>query len=336
MRPNVDFAKRLVALLSWAFFVAFASESQADGGKSAREIVTTVCADCHRLSGTPTSRFDLKAPDLIWAGVKYQRDWLLSWLEGKEENLYPNTYRWDKPAGPFTHMKLSAKDAVAVADYIEKNLLDPRVQKGVFNLKNLTEREVAFGAAIYKDVSCFGCHQIKEDGKKAGGPISVTLYTAGKRYNLDWLYRFAANPQDFTPHSGEYLADATGLQVRYLLGYLMVQGVEGYKYYEPWKSEHFKNAVAERGAKTYKIYCAQCHGFKGEGNGPGASGLDPKPAVHAKMPLSEMPDDYLYNVVYYGGKSVGKSSSMPDWGLTIPPQDFADLIAYLKKTFKGE
>lgn len=326
----------LVILLSIALLVAVGNESRADSGKNAKEIVNTVCAECHRLSGTPTSRFELKAPDLMWAGVKYQRDWLLRWLEGKEENLYPNSYRWDKSQGEFRHMALSSKDAVAVADYFEKNLLDPRVQKGVFNLKNLTEREVAFGESVYKDFSCFGCHQIMEGGKKAGGPISVTLYGAGKRYNLDWLYRFAANPQDFTPHSGEYLADLTSLQVRYLLGYLMVQGVEGYKYYEPWKSEYFKNAVAERGAKTYKTYCAQCHGFKGEGNGPGAAGLDPKPAVHAKMPLSDMPDDYLYNVVYHGGKSVAKSPSMPDWGLTIPSQDFADLIAYLKKTFKGE
>jgi len=32
---------------------------------------------------------------------------------------------------------------------------------------------------------------------------------------------------------------------------------------------------------------------------------------------------------------VGKSPDMPDWGLTIPPQDMADLIAYLRATFKG-
>ena len=43
--------------------------------------------------------------------------------------------------------------------------------------------------------------------KKIGGPISVDLFDAGNRYTLDWWSRFAENPQDFTPHSGEYLAD---------------------------------------------------------------------------------------------------------------------------------
>jgi mono/diheme cytochrome c family protein len=116
----------------------------------------------------------------------------------------------------------------------------------------------------------------------------------------------------------------------------MTLGVENYKYYEPWKSDHFKNADAKRGAPIYKEYCTQCHGANGQGDGPGASGLEPKPAVHAKMALSEFPEDYLYNVIFYGGKSVGKSPNMPDWGLTIPPQGVADLIAYLRVTFKGE
>jgi mono/diheme cytochrome c family protein len=80
----------------------------------------------------------------------------------------------------------------------------------------------------------------------------------------------------------------------------------------------------------------QCHGPQGKGDGPGAKGLDPKPAVHADLPLSDYPPDYLYNLVYYGGKSVGKSPNMPDWGMTIPPQSLADVIAHIRSTFKGE
>ena len=56
----------------------------------------------------------------------------------------------------------------------------------------------------------------------------------------------------------------------------------------------------------------------------------------AELPLSDYPEDYLYNLVFYGGKSVGKSPNMPDWGMTIPKQDLADLLAYLRTTFKGE
>jgi len=303
--------------------------------QQAEEIVNGQCSTCHRFSGEPKSKFELKAPDLMWGGVKYQRSWLVRWLTGKEEPLYPNGYRWDVSRHPDRHMVLSQEEAEAVAGYMEEHFQDPRVKKNPIDLSNFTEREAAFGAEIYKQYSCQGCHQIVEDGKKVGGPISANLYDSGNRYTLDWLYRFALNPQDFTPHSGEYLADLSGLGVRYIVGYLMTLGVKDYKYFEPWKTEHFQKADAGRGGQVYKKYCTQCHGPKGEGDGPGASGLNPKPAVHAKMALDQFPEDYLYNVIYYGGKSVGKSSMMPDWGLTIPPQDMADLIAYLRSTFKG-
>jgi mono/diheme cytochrome c family protein len=45
--------------------------------------------------------------------------------------------------------------------------------------------------------------------------------------------------------------------------------------------------------------------------------------------------DYLYNVIYYGGRAVGKSPTMPYWGLTIGQQGVADVMAYLTATFKG-
>jgi mono/diheme cytochrome c family protein len=34
----------------------------------AKEILQQTCVQCHRLEGKPDSRFNLKAPDLIWAG----------------------------------------------------------------------------------------------------------------------------------------------------------------------------------------------------------------------------------------------------------------------------
>jgi mono/diheme cytochrome c family protein len=322
-------------LLLWG--CADLNNNGAQGKKSGvgAKLVQGECSSCHKFSGTPESKFNLKAPDLMWGGVKYQRAWLERWLQGQEEHLYPNGYRWDQGGGPDKHLTVSKEEAMAVADYFEANLLDDRVKKNPIDLSQFTEQERDLGAVIYKNFSCFGCHQIKDDGEKVGGPISINLYDSGNRYNVDWLYRFALNPQDFTPHSGEYLADVSGLGVRYIVGYLMTLGIKDYKFYEPWKSEYFQKADAKRGATVYKNYCTQCHGMEGKGDGPGAAGLDPKPAVHATLPLSDYPEDYLYNVVYYGGKTVGKSPDMPDWGLTIPPQDLADVIAYLRATFKS-
>jgi mono/diheme cytochrome c family protein len=111
--------------------------------------------------------------------------------------------------------------------------------------------------------------------------------------------------------------------------------VKDFQYYEPWTSPEFAQASAERGAVVYKEYCSQCHGAEGKGDGPAASGLSPKPAVHANIPFGKLPMEYLYNVIYHGGRSVGKSTNMPYWGLTIGQQGVADVIAYLKATFKG-
>jgi hypothetical protein len=84
-------------------------------------LVREQCVTCHKFEGAPESKFNLKAPDLMWGGNKYQRPWLIRWLTGKEENLYPNGYRWDKGTGPQPHVVLSAEGAEAVADYLYNN-----------------------------------------------------------------------------------------------------------------------------------------------------------------------------------------------------------------------
>lgn len=94
-------------------------------------------------------------------------------------------------------------------------------------------------------------------------------------------------------------------------------------------------ANADRGKVIYKEYCSQCHGATGKGDGPAASGLVPKPAIHANIPFEKHPPEYLYNVINYGGPAVGKSANMPYWNLTIGQQGVADVVAYLKATFKG-
>jgi len=301
----------------------------------AKELIQQTCVQCHRLEGTAESRFKLHAPDLIWAGSKYQRSWLIRWLTGQEAPLYAKGYLWDLTTVPSKHPIVTESEANALADYFAEHNKDPRVTIGAFDPSKVTKFDVAFGGAAYKSHACLGCHTIEENGRLIGGPQSAALQNAGQRYNMDWLYRFGQNPQDFIIHTGEFLADATDPQLRAVIGFLAVQGVKDFKYYEPWTSPEFANASVDQGKTLYKEYCAQCHGFTGKGDGPAASGLEPKPAVHANIPFEKLPMEYLYNVINHGGPSVGKSPNMPYWGLTIGQQGVADVIAYLKVTFKG-
>jgi mono/diheme cytochrome c family protein len=63
--------------------------------------------------------------------------------------------------------------------------------------------------------------------------------------------------------------------------------------------------------------------------------LEPKPAIHANIPFEKLPIDYLYNIINHGGAAMGKSPNMPYWNLTFGQQGVADVMAYLKVTFKG-
>jgi mono/diheme cytochrome c family protein len=332
-------ANRMVAIggavLALAGVMTFPSVSLGSEQPRAKELIQQTCAQCHRLEGKADTRFNLSAPDLIWAGSKYQRSWLIRWLTGKEVPLYAKGYRWDLTTVPSKHPMVTESEAGAIADYFAEHNKDPRVTVGAFDLSKVTKFEVAFGRAAYKAHACLGCHTIEENGKLIGGPQSAALQNSGQRYDKDWLFRFGLNPQDFVPHSGEFLADATEPQLRAVIGYLMVQGVPDFKYYEPWTSPEFGMASIQRGQVIYKEYCSQCHGATGKGDGPAASGLDPKPAIHANIPFEKLPMEYLYNVINHGGPAIGKSPNMPYWNLTIGQQGVADVIAYLKATFKG-
>ncbi|CAH1387442.1 conserved hypothetical protein [Candidatus Nitrotoga sp. M5] len=323
------------ALIALVGMISFPGISFAEDQSLAKSVLKQTCIQCHRLEGEPDSRFNLKAPDLIWAGSKYRRPWLISWLTGKEKPLYAKGYRWDLTEGLTKHPVISESKANAIADYFAKHNKDPRVKVGAFDLLKVTKFEVDFGGMAFKVHSCRGCHTINEDGDIIGAPQSTALQASGQRYNQDWLFRFGLNPQDFTPHSGEFLADATEPQLRAVIGYLMTQGVNDFKYYEPWTSPEFGMASVGRGKVIYKEYCSQCHGATGKGDGPAASGLDPKPAIHANIPFDKLPMEYLYNVINHGGPAVGKSENMPYWNLTLGQQGVADVIAYLQATFKG-
>ena len=325
----------LMLFLSPLLFCISPLSLYAADAQEAESAIKNTCSTCHKFEGTEESRFNLKAPDLMWGGSKYQRDWLIRWLTGKEPLLYAKSYRWDQGQEPDVHVTVTEEQANAIADYFEKNLLDSRVTVGAFDITKVTKKDAKDGAFIYKEHACIGCHTIEENGQLVGGPQSANLADSGNRYNADWLFRFGINPQDFTPHSGEFLADATEPQLRSVIGYLMTLGVKDFQYYEPWTSPEFAQASMERGKVVYKEYCSQCHGAEGKGDGPAASGLSPKPAVHANIPFEKLPMEYLYNVIYHGGRSVGKSTSMPYWGLTIGQQGVADVIAYLKATFKS-
>jgi mono/diheme cytochrome c family protein len=175
------------------------SEAESPGEK----IVKTTCSACHRLEGPSIGRRLKKAPDLIGAGDKYQRAWLLAWLKNPKFRFYPMGYDFQEDRKQH-HLALSAAEAQAVADYLS-TLKEPLVKHGV--MTNVTPANIERGKARYEVLQCYACHRTPAPTPQGwmGGDTSTDLRESGKRYQADWLYRFNQNPLDFVPDSAAFV-----------------------------------------------------------------------------------------------------------------------------------
>jgi len=91
------------------------------------------------------------------------------------------------------------------------------------------------------------------------------------------------------------------------------------------------NIVQANGRKSYKQYCAVCHGEGGKGDGFNAFNLNPRPADLTGV-CKEKEDGYIIKVVTEGTKAVGKSSLCPPYGRTIQKEDINAIISYIDLT----
>lgn len=69
---------------------------------------------------------------------------------------------------------------------------------------------------------------------------------------------------------------------------------------------------SERAASYFAQRCALCHGEHGNGDGPGASGLNPKPRAFSDLVWqASITNEQIERIIVRGGAAMGKSPSMP-------------------------
>jgi len=91
----------------------------------------------------------------------------------------------------------------------------------------------------------------------------------------------------------------------------------------------------ENGEKLFTNSCAACHGVSGKGDGPAAASMKPRPKnLRDSEYMKNLTDEGLFNIIKYGGSSVGKSPFMPAWGSTLSDQDTRDIILYIRSLSK--
>jgi cytochrome c oxidase cbb3-type subunit 3 len=84
--------------------------------------------------------------------------------------------------------------------------------------------------------------------------------------------------------------------------------------------------------QLYQWNCAQCHGVKGDGKGLNAEFLSIEPLDHTDdQEMNERSPGRVTNDIVGGGKKVGKSTAMPNWGENFTKEEVSALVDHLKK-----
>jgi len=92
-------------------------------------------------------------------------------------------------------------------------------------------------------------------------------------------------------------------------------------------TENVKGDESVQGKKLYSNKCQICHGVKGDGNGPAASALSPRPANFTDPKFWQGDVDKKITDTIENGHGM-----MPAFDLK--PGEIKDLVDYLTQTFK--
>ncbi|MDH5762523.1 MAG: c-type cytochrome [Nitrospinota bacterium] len=158
------------------------------------------CGMCHRF--TPDEA-DKPAPDLFYAGDKFQKDWLENFLQHPEvirpagHTRDPGFLRGQPEFSP-PHPALKTKEAKEMTDYlISLKILNdgPPLELGDLSKGARVRVKILFE----RDYSCIACHQSYNLARQPRGGVSgPSFINAGRRLRPEWVYQWLKNPKQFT------------------------------------------------------------------------------------------------------------------------------------------
>lgn len=101
------------------------------------------------------------------------------------------------------------------------------------------------------------------------------------------------------------------------------------KYVEKLKNPLAGNAAATKEGKTlFRTNCVTCHGDKGEGNGPSAATLNPKPKNLTSKVVQAQPDGAIFWKITTG------KPPMLSWQQTLNEKQRWSLVNYIRELGK--
>lgn len=196
------------------------------------DLLKSQCMSCHALAKPQDSTIDRlysrKAPDLYYAGVKFNKDWLVGWLQNPTVIrpggvMYSSNVKAGAPGTPDEidtaklqpHLKLSAADAQAAAEALMTlGVNDGLLQKGAYQAPS----SPGMASLLFNKLrGCASCHSAKPGSGGLSGP---ELYSAGDRLQSDYVVEYIRNPQKFDPHVWMPKLELNDADVQKLAAYL--------------------------------------------------------------------------------------------------------------------
>jgi mono/diheme cytochrome c family protein len=87
---------------------------------------------------------------------------------------------------------------------------------------------------------------------------------------------------------------------------------------------------AGKGEEIYRLYCLNCHGARGRGDGPVAESLTPRPADLTTVIVQKKSEKDLLQIIREGKPG----TSMPSWKGELSDQNIYDVLVFLRELGK--
>lgn len=192
----------------------------------ADDVKKNKCDSCHKMTGPAVKTIkeleERKAPDLFYAGSKFNKDWLVTFLQNPTVirpagTVYVNFLKKGEQdtvtPPPKCASKLNAHEAAEVADYL-MTLKDASMKTGVAKLGEFSKAKAKM--LVVKTEACNGCHNIAG----SGGVSCPTFEGIGARLNPDFVYNFVQHPQTFDPKIWMGKRDLSETDLQLIVNYI--------------------------------------------------------------------------------------------------------------------
>ncbi len=163
------------------------------------------CASCHRFSSDAPNESH-KAPDLFYAGNKFQETWLKKFLQNpvtirKAGTINDPGFLQGVPTAP-PHPSLSKADALKMTEFLLSLTLPDIVTGQIDDIPLSKGKRVRTKILFERNYGCIACHKgINLAGQARGGISGPYLANAGNRLKADWVFNRLKTPEKFLSKS---------------------------------------------------------------------------------------------------------------------------------------